>query len=313
MKKIGLIASLIIIIIIGISAFAVWLVINQPQTNGSMVNESPKIIDELDCESYSSENCPSKCIVCPPCLECSSLSCQTEEFCESIGFDKNWYENIKKQNTAMRICQESGGNWLWEHQECEYIGEEFCDQIGGIFLPCESACRHDPDADFCTMQCVPVCKLESKENSIANFEDCINAGNLVMETYPRQCMADGKTFVEEIGNEMGKINLIQIYNPRPNQKISSPLVIEGKARGTWFFEASFPVVLTDWSGLIIAESYAEAKSEWMTEEFVEFRAILEFKKPNTSISNRGSLILQKDNPSGLPEYDDALEIPIFFE
>ena len=27
---------------------------------------------------------------------------------------------------------------------------------------------------------------------------------------------------------------------------------------------------------------------------------------------RGSLILKKDNPSGMPEHDDALEIPIFF-
>ena len=35
-------------------------------------------------------------------------------------------------------------------------------------------------------------------NEIKNFEQCITAGNPVMESYPRQCRADGQTFVEEI-------------------------------------------------------------------------------------------------------------------
>lgn len=33
---------------------------------------------------------------------------------------------------------------------------------------------------------------------ITNFEECIAAGNPAMESYPRQCRADGKTFVEKI-------------------------------------------------------------------------------------------------------------------
>jgi hypothetical protein len=33
---------------------------------------------------------------------------------------------------------------------------------------------------------------------ITNFEECVNAGNPVMESYPRQCKADGNTFVEKI-------------------------------------------------------------------------------------------------------------------
>ena len=37
------------------------------------------------------------------------------------------------------------------------------------------------------------------ESSIKNFEDCVAAGNPVMESYPRQCRtSDGKHFVEEI-------------------------------------------------------------------------------------------------------------------
>ncbi|KKW44760.1 MAG: hypothetical protein UY95_C0018G0005 [Parcubacteria group bacterium GW2011_GWA2_56_7] len=103
--------------------------------------------------------------------------------------------------------------------------------------------------------------------------------------------------------------LIRLTNPRPNERISSPLLITGEARGYWFFEATFPVVLTNWDGLIIAQGYATALDEWMTEDFVPFSATLDFD-PN-QVYPRGALILQKSNPSGLPEHDDAFEIPIF--
>ncbi len=107
---------------------------------------------------------------------------------------------------------------------------------------------------------------------------------------------------------------IMLYSPLPNEKISSPLTLYGEARGTWYFEASFPIVLTDWDGKIIAEGYATAQDDWMTEKFVPFEAVLEFEKPEmVEQYDRGSLILKKDNPSGLPENDDALELTVFFE
>ena len=82
------------------------------------------------------------------------------------------------------------------------------------------------------------------------------------------------------------------------------------------FEASFPVILTNWDGLIIAEGYATAEDSWMTEDFVPFVATIEFVSPyqegDEDFMSRGTLILKKDNPSGLPENDDALELPILF-
>lgn len=105
-------------------------------------------------------------------------------------------------------------------------------------------------------------------------------------------------------------DLIRLSYPLPNQIIKSPLTIMGEARGNWFFEGDFPVTLTNWDGLIIAEGYATAQGEWMTQDYVPFTAQLVFDKPD--LYPRGSLILQKDNPSGLPEYDDALEIQINF-
>lgn len=107
-----------------------------------------------------------------------------------------------------------------------------------------------------------------------------------------------------------KGDYIRLIDPKPQQVISSPLKITGEARGNWFFEANFPVVLTNWDGLIIAEGYATADGEWMAEDFVPFTAELTFEKPD--LYPRGSLILQKANASGLPEHDDALEITINF-
>jgi len=152
---------------------------------------------------------------------------------------------------------------------------------------------------------------EEEPVTVTNFMECVEAGNPVMTSYPAQCRHNGELFVEEIGNVLEKNDLIRLTTPRPNEKITSPLTITGEARGYWFFEASFPIILTNWDGLIIAEGFATADGEWMTEEFVPFTVTLTFNA-DTSVSNRGSLILQKDNPSGLPENDDALEIPIYF-
>lgn len=114
----------------------------------------------------------------------------------------------------------------------------------------------------------------------------------------------------EGSNIAGIPDLITVGAPTRGALISSPLTITGSARGYWYFEASFPVELRNAQGTIIAQHYAEAQSDWMTEDFVAFKAILSFPaQPNGS---QGTLILRKDNPSGLPENDRSLEIPVVF-
>jgi hypothetical protein len=49
----------------------------------------------FSCSDYSVDNCPDNCVVCPPCAECSSIRCNTPEFCSSIGFNKSWYEEMR--------------------------------------------------------------------------------------------------------------------------------------------------------------------------------------------------------------------------
>jgi len=43
-----------------------------------------------------------------------------------------------------------------------------------------------------------------QEPVITNFEECVAAGNPVMESYPRQCRAGDQTFVEELAKEEGE-------------------------------------------------------------------------------------------------------------
>lgn len=106
-----------------------------------------------------------------------------------------------------------------------------------------------------------------------------------------------------------KSNLIQVAEPVSGALITSPVMIRGKARGFWFFEASFPAKLLDGNGKEIAIIPVQATDEWMTENFVPFSTELKFVAPQT---NTGTLVLEKDNPSGLPEYDDQLRIPVRF-
>jgi hypothetical protein len=147
--------------------------------------------------------------------------------------------------------------------------------------------------------------------SIGTFEEC-SVHFAVQESWPPRCSTpDGRTFAQDIGNELAKMDLITIDSPRPTATVSSPLTITGKARGTWYFEASFPIELQDSSGKVIAQHYAEAQGEWMTENFVPFKATLTY--PAQPTGSRGKLILRKDNPSGLSQNDDSLIIPIVFK
>ena len=106
-------------------------------------------------------------------------------------------------------------------------------------------------------------------------------------------------------------DFILLDSPLPGTIVSSPLAIKGRARGPWFFEGDFPLILLDAQGRKIATSYATAKGEWMTENFVDFEGIISFT--GSFSGQQGTLILQKDNPTGLTQFDDALKIPVNFQ
>lgn len=148
--------------------------------------------------------------------------------------------------------------------------------------------------------------------TITSFEGCVQAGNPIMESYPRQCRTkDGRTFVEEIKVEATYHNAtadnIVVDLPFPGAVTGKEFAVVGKARGTWYFEASFPIALLDAQGKTIAVGIAQAQGDWMTENFVPFKALI---KTPENYSGASMIVLKKDNPSGLPEHDASVSFPI---
>lgn len=93
---------------------------------------------------------------CPPIKTTFSNRCEAE--------------NADATNIADGVCEDEApnpegaclsfdGNWLSDSQECEGMSKEQCETLGGIFNECASACRNDPEAEICTMQCVIVCQF----------------------------------------------------------------------------------------------------------------------------------------------------------
>lgn len=103
---------------------------------------------------------------------------------------------------------------------------------------------------------------------------------------------------------------IKLRSPLPNDTVGNPFEINGEAKGSWFFEASFPVSLVDKDGRQLGQAPAEALGNWMTEDYVPFRAAMKLSDGAAAPGTPARLILSKSNPSGQPENDEKIEIPV---
>jgi len=97
---------------------------------------------------------------------------------------------------------------------------------------------------------------------------------------------------------------------KAGQEIASPLLVEGSAKGTWFFEASFPIKITDEQGNVLGTSFVQAQSDWMTEDLVPFEGEISFI---SKTGGKGFLVFAKDNPSGLPQNDKEFRLPVILK
>ncbi|MCR4279001.1 MAG: Gmad2 immunoglobulin-like domain-containing protein [Candidatus Uhrbacteria bacterium] len=115
------------------------------------------------------------------------------------------------------------------------------------------------------------------------------------------------THDDQVANPLD--DLIRVTSPKENDLVSSSILIRGEARGYWFFEASFPITVLDANGNELYRGPVQAKGEWMTEDFVPFETKVTIKEPTTKT---GVIIFHRDNPSGLPEYEQEIRIPVRF-
>lgn len=110
-------------------------------------------------------------------------------------------------------------------------------------------------------------------------------------------------------NTASKENII-VDLPFPRAVTGKAFSVIGKARGSWYFEASFPVKVLDANGNALARGIAQAQSDWMTADFVPFKA--DIKIPDTYIG-KARLVLEKDNPSGLKENNASMSFDFTIE
>lgn len=152
--------------------------------------------------------------------------------------------------------------------------------------------------------------------NIKSFKDCEDAGFPVRESYPRQCaLPDGRLYTEEIvvksTYKNADADMIRIETPHAGGVVGKEFVATGEARGNWFFEASFPIDIVGENGSIIGGSFATAEGDWMTTDFVRFKS--EIIDLPSAYTGPAWLVLKKDNPSGLPENDASMWVPIVVE
>jgi uncharacterized protein YxeA len=102
---------------------------------------------------------------------------------------------------------------------------------------------------------------------------------------------------------------VTVTSPISNAKVTSPLTVKGTVPGSWSFESQFTVQLVDAQGNLIAKTPAKLQGDWMTDEQVPFTATLTFSH---NAGTKGSLVLVKDNPSGLANNNDSVTIPVTF-
>ncbi|MBI5004059.1 hypothetical protein HZC00_03120 [Candidatus Kaiserbacteria bacterium] len=100
---------------------------------------------------------------------------------------------------------------------------------------------------------------------------------------------------------------VSVAEPASGASVEATFSISGKAPGNWYFEASFPIQVRDQEGNVIGRSHANAQGDWMTTNLVSFTAAVNIEG---NYKGPADLILLRDNPSGLPENDDSVTIPI---
>lgn len=102
---------------------------------------------------------------------------------------------------------------------------------------------------------------------------------------------------------------VVVTSPKAGSTVPAAFTMAGLAPGPWYFEASFPIIVSDPAGNKIATGHAQAQTDWMTEGDVPFTATIDvgsYKGPAT-------VHLLRDNPSGLPENDDSTSFDIVIQ
>ena len=131
------------------------------------------------------------------------------------------------------------------------------------------------------------------------FEKALTPKLSPISNNEQQSVAENETF-----------DLVKIDNVKTGDSIASPVLLKGEAVGNWYFEATFPIEITDLYGAVLGQGYVQAQSEWMTTDFVPYEGEVSFDPQGNT---EGYIVFKKDNPSGLLEHEDSRQLRIKFQ
>jgi len=111
---------------------------------------------------------------------------------------------------------------------------------------------------------------------------------------------------EILGN---KDDLIS-FSILPNSKVQGVVSYQGAVKGGYFFEVNILINILDANKNVLKTSNAIAMTDWMTIEPVEFEGNIDFTNLPKGLAY---IEIHNDNPSGLPENDKSVLIPIVID
>ena len=123
--------------------------------------------------------------------------------------------------------------------------------------------------------------------------------------------------IDNSTNEVSKIEYSEnkegpvVTVPGKHTKVTSPVIIKGTVPPGWMFEGVFPIKIVEYESGVLVQGLATEviPGSWQSGQPVEFQASLDL--PERAIGG-GTIILENDNPSGLPENAKSFQIPILF-
>lgn len=100
------------------------------------------------------------------------------------------------------------------------------------------------------------------------------------------------------------------FSIAPGAKVSGKMTATGSVKGAYFFEANLVMQILDANKNVLRSFPGSATTDWMTSEPVSFTTDLDF----TGLAKGpGYIRIHNDNPSGLPENDRSIDIPVTIE
>ena len=103
---------------------------------------------------------------------------------------------------------------------------------------------------------------------------------------------------------------VSVSSPISGATVGHSLSVTGKVPGNWSSEAQFPLMVRDANGNVVGRATGHLQGDWQTTALVPFTATIQI---DGNFRGLARLVLLKDNPSGLPENDDSMEVPIVIQ